>query len=52
MKKKLRFKELVIQDHPSRSFRGGTAEMNPISIHENLGSIPGLVQWVKDLVLP
>ena len=25
---------------------------NPVSIQEDLGLIPGLTQWVKDLALP
>ena len=29
----------------------GTGEMNPTSIHKDVGSIPGRTQWVGDPVL-
>ena len=29
----------------------GTAETNPISIHEDTGSIPGLTQWASGVAI-
>ena len=34
-----------------QEFLSGSAETNPTRIHGDMVSIPGLTQWVKDLVL-
>ena len=47
MRKKKKKKNLT-----SGSSHCGAVEMNPSSIHEYVGLIPGLAQWVKDLALP
>ena len=35
-----------------RTSSRGSVVTNPTNIHEYVGSIPDLAQWVKDLVLP
>ena len=42
----------VIKINTIWSSHRGAAEMNLTRNHEVTGSIPGLVQWVKDPVLP
>ena len=45
-------KQHALEEVPSGSSHCGSVVMNPASIHERAGSIPGQAQWVKDLALP
>ena len=49
-KKRKKKKNYVKKNQCLKSFHCGSAEMNLTSIHQDLGSIPGLTHWVKDLV--
>ena len=45
-------KEGQIKKAKKRSSCHGSVVKNPTRNHKVAGSIPGLTQWVKDLVLP
>ena len=44
-------KSILNQFYYFRSSHSGSEETNLTSIHEDMGSIPGLTQWVKDAAL-
>ena len=44
--------KLQLSKPNGRSSHHGSVVKNPTRIHEDVGSIPGLTQWVKDLALP
>ena len=49
--KKKKKKERKKERKKKKSSHYGLVEMNPTSIHEDVGSIPGSAQWAKDLAL-
>ena len=49
---KIYFIRTLSVEKETRSSHCGTAETNPTRNHEVAGLIPGLIQWVKDPVLP
>ena len=42
----------LLKSDNSGSSHCGAVEMNLTSFHEDAGLIPGLTQWVRDVVLP
>ena len=43
--------EIPIKDNPGVPLVAQLVK-NPTSIHQDVGSIPGLIQWVNDWALP